>query len=107
MATIPNHLSKDRYWKGVIHLFTNHYKLQRCFTTKYFDLEVGTIKATALKRLSKGTSTSASWSTSEQFMLNLALHLFNDQHKVNLSDIDYLDVNNKKLAFEAMQLRFY
>lgn len=107
MANIPSHLTRDRYWKGVIHLFSNHYKLKQCFITKYFDLEGEMIKATALKRLSKGTSTSASWSTSEQFMLNLALHLFNDQHKVNLSDIDYLDDNNKKLAFEALKLRFY
>jgi hypothetical protein len=115
MTTIPNHIAKDRYWKGVIHLFKNHAKLENYFTTKYFDLDKGLIKATALKRVA------APWSQSEKFMLNLALHLYNDNNKVNLSDMDYLDdynkVNlsdmdylddyNKKLAMEAITLRFF
>ena len=101
MAKIPQYLMEDRYWKGVIHLFKNHYKLQDFFTNKYFDLENGMIKITSLKRVS------APWSQSEKFMLNLALHLYNEKNKVNLSDMDYLDDYNKKLAMEAITMRFF
>lgn len=100
MATIPNHISTDRYWKGVIHLFKNNWKLKSVFNTKYFDMECGEIKITALKRIA------GPWSQSEKFMLNLALHLYNERNKVNLSDMDYLDEYNKKLAFEAIKMRF-
>jgi hypothetical protein len=101
MATIPAHLLRDRYWAALIHLFQNHRKLRGVFTTKYFDLQAGTVKIDSLKRIARP------WSTSEKFMLNLALHLFNERNKVNLSDIDYLDDYNKKIAFEAMQIRFF
>lgn len=98
--SIPAHLMKDRYWSGTLHLFLNHAKLQRYMITQYFDFEDGTIKAAALKKLAKP------WAESERFMLNLALHMYNEQHKVNLSDIDYLDTTNKALAFEALRLRY-
>lgn len=101
MATMPSYISDDMYWKGLVHLFQNNAKLKSLFTTKYFDLESGTIKITALKRAA------APWSQSEKFMLNLALHLYNDRNKVNLSDMDYLDDYNKKLAMEAITLRFF
>ncbi|WP_268874254.1 hypothetical protein [Sutcliffiella cohnii] len=39
-------------------------------------------------------------------MLKLALHLFNERNKVNLGDMDYLDDSNKKLAIEAIKLRY-
>jgi hypothetical protein len=99
-TTIPSHIARDRYWKGVIHLFSNNGKLKQVFTTKYFDLEVGLIKISSLKKVS------AAWSQSEKFLLNLALHLYNESNKVNLSDMDYLDDYNKKLAMEAIALRF-
>ncbi|WP_445486461.1 hypothetical protein [Niallia sp. 03133] len=98
---IPAHLSKDRYWASLIHLFKNHAKLKQVFTTKYFDMEGETVSMQALKR------NSGSWSHSEKIMLNLALHLFNERNKFNLTDIDYLDSNNRKLAFEAIRIRFY
>lgn len=101
LATLPSYIAKDMYWKGVIHLFQNNSKLKGLFTTKYFDLESGSIKITALKRAA------APWSQSEKFMLNLALHLYNDSNKVNLSDMDYLDDCNRKLAMEAITLRFF
>lgn len=101
MATVPSNIMKDRYWKGVIHLFRNHYKLQSYFTTKYFDFDNGLIHIAALKRAA------APWSKSEKFMLNLALHLYNEENKMNLSDMDYLDDYNKKLAMEAITLRFF
>ncbi|MBO0962376.1 hypothetical protein J1P26_21975 [Neobacillus sp. MM2021_6] len=98
---IPSYLANDCYWKGVIHLFSNNWKLKGVFTTKYFNLENGEIRIMALKR------TAAPWSKSEKFMLNLALHLYNESNKVNLSDMDYLDGYNKKLAMEAIKLRFF
>ncbi len=97
---IPAHLMQDRYWKGTLHLFMKHDKLQRYFTNQYFDFEEGTIDAAALKKVSKP------WSQSERFILELALHLFNESYKFNLSDADYLDSANKTLAFEALRLRF-
>jgi hypothetical protein len=100
MASIPAELYRDRYWAPVIHLFTKHPKLKSCFTTKYFDIQGTSIKFQALKRAS------SQWSTSEKIMLQLALHLFNERNKFNLSDIDYLDDRNRLLAFEAMKMRF-
>ena len=100
MAKIPVEIVNDMYWKGVIHLFHNHYKLQGLFTTKYFDLKNGIINTVALE------IAAASWSQSEKFMLYLALHLYNGNNIVNLSDMDYLDDYNKKLAIEAIALRF-
>ncbi len=70
------------------------------FTTKYFDLAEGTIKTGLLRKVS------GPWSDSEKFMLKLALHLFNERNKVNLGDMDYLDDSNKKLAIEAIKLRY-
>ncbi|MFC4323671.1 hypothetical protein [Litchfieldia salsa] len=99
-TTIPNHLLNDRYWKGLLFLFNEHPKLKKCFTTKYFDLKNGNIKVTSLKRLSDP------WSRSEKVMLNLALHLFNERYKFNLSDLDSLDSKNMNLAFKAMKMRF-
>jgi hypothetical protein len=100
-TTIPKSIAEDMYWKGVLHLFQNNAKLKGVFTTKYFDLENGLIKIAALKK------TAAPWSQAEKFMLNLALHLYNERNKVNLSDMDYLDDYNRKLAMEAITLRFF
>ncbi|MGE8207743.1 hypothetical protein ACQKP0_25055 [Heyndrickxia sp. NPDC080065] len=101
MGTIPRSLQQDRYWKGVIHLFKNNAKLKSVFTTKYFDLEDEVIKVASLKKAI------APWSQSEKFLVNLALHLYNEDNKVNLSYMDYLDDYNKKLAMEAITLRFF
>jgi hypothetical protein len=97
---ILSSLLKDRYWASLIHLFQNHYKLNSVFTTKYFDLQEGTVKIQALKKYA------GPWSSSEKVLLNLALHLFNERNKFNLSDLDFLDDTNKKLAFEAIKIRF-
>jgi hypothetical protein len=99
--TIPSSLLKDRYWASLIHLFQNNHRLNGVFTTKYFDLQEGTVKFQALKNFA------APWSSSEKVMLNLALHLFNERNKFNLSDLDYLDSNNKRLAYEAIKIRFF
>jgi hypothetical protein len=100
MKTIQVSLLRDRYWASLIHLFQNHYRLKEALTTKYFDLETESVKVQALKK------DSGVWSHSEKIMLNLALHLFNERNKFNLSDLDYLDSNNTKLAFEAIRIRY-
>ena len=99
-TTIPNHLMQDRHWRGLIHLFANCPKLKMYFTTEYINVNSGIVHVTKLKRIS------APWSQSEKFMLNLALHLFNERYKVNLSDMDYLDDTNRQVAIKAIQLRF-
>lgn len=97
---IPLHLLNDRYWRGTLYLFENHPKLQQVFTTDHFDFEEGIVEADKLKKTSKP------WSQSEKFMLHLALHLYNERHTVNLSDMDYLDDRNKVLVMESLRLRF-
>jgi hypothetical protein len=96
---IPEELKHDRYWRGALHIFTQNAKLQR-YIASHIDFDVRTINASGLKRISRP------WSQSERFMLNLALHLFNESHKVNLSDMDYLDANNREIALKAIRLRF-
>jgi hypothetical protein len=39
-------------------------------------------------------------------MVKLAAHLFNQVHKFNLSDLDYLDSRNMKVALKAIELRY-
>ena len=96
---IPPELMKDRYWRGTLHLFTKHAKLQRYIAT-HIDFEECTIDFAGLKKVSKP------WSQSEKFVLFLALHLFDESNKFNLSDMDYLDDYNKKITMEAIRLRF-
>jgi len=97
---IPTHLWQDRYWRGMLHLFVEQPALNRLFNSRYFDFESGIVEVDAMKRAARP------WSPAEKFMLSLALHLFNERYKVNLSDMDSLDPNNKKLAFKAILLRF-
>jgi hypothetical protein len=99
-VTVPAELLQDRYWRGLIFLFNKCPKLKLYFTTEYIDVHSGIVKVTKLKKVS------APWSQSEKFMLNLALHLYNQRNKVNLSDMDYLDDTNTQLALKAIQLRF-
>jgi hypothetical protein len=98
--SISPSLLRDRYWASLIHLFQNNSRLNGLFTDKYFDIDSGTVEIQKLKKATSG------WSNSEKIMMNLALHLFNERNKFNLSDLDYLDSYNKKLAFEAMIMRF-
>lgn len=93
-----SYFSGERYWDSIVLLFTAHARLQNHLSAINF--EERTIDVKKLTRLSK------TWSTSEKFMLNLALHFYSDCYVVNLHDIDYLDTNNRKLAFEALCCRF-
>ncbi|WP_213505448.1 hypothetical protein [Paenibacillus faecis] len=90
----------DRYWRSLLFIFQNSPRLQPLLTTQFMDPKRGVVHMTKLRAASKG------WSQSEKFMLNLALHLYNETNKVNLSDMDYLDYEHKKVAFEALRIRF-
>lgn len=101
ITILPEHeLLKDRYWRGLLFLFSTHAKLQKYFNTKFFDLETGDVDTETLKNISRP------WSNSERFMLDLALHMYNEDNEVNLSDMDYLDTTNKELALSAIRYRF-
>ncbi|ASA25397.1 hypothetical protein [Paenibacillus donghaensis] len=97
---IPAELKKDRYWRGLIYIFQNHAKLQRYLTPDYVDFEEMTVHTAKLKKAAAG------WSTSEKFMLALALHLFNGRNKVDMSEADRLDDNNTEIALKALRLRY-
>ncbi|MNW37022.1 hypothetical protein D3C74_140530 [compost metagenome] len=90
----------DKYWRVLLFIFQNTPRLQPLLTTQYMDPKRGVVHSTKLRVASKG------WSQSEKFMMNLALHLYNESNKVNLSDMDYLDYEHKRIAFEALQIRF-
>ena len=90
----------DRNWIALLHIFKNHGKLLPLLTTKYFDVDNQIVHIRKLRELSKP------WSESEKFMLDLALHLFNQRNKVNLSGMDHLDFYNMNLAIEAIRIRF-
>lgn len=97
---IPIELQQDRFWSGLLHLFCNMPKLKMYLRPEFVDIENQDVHADALLKIA------GPWSPSEKFMLNLALHLFNEIHIVNLSDMDRLDFNNKKMALRAIQKRF-
>lgn len=97
---IPDHLYQDRYWRGLLYIFTNHNKLKQFLNPEFVDFEELTVKVDKLKRASKG------WSTSEKFMLALALHLYNGRNKVDLSEADRLDGGNTEIALKALWLRY-
>lgn len=97
---VPDSLLSDRYWRGTLFLFSNHPKLRQYLTTEYFDLKKETIQGPRLKRIS------ASWSTSERFMLKVALHLYSSRNKVDFSEMDQLDSINTELVLKAMRYRY-
>lgn len=90
----------DCFWRGMLHIFQNHGKLQRYMTTAYMDPKAGTVRIRKLKEESKP------WSPSEKFMLALALHLYNPSNKVDLAGMDSLDSNNVRIALEAIRIRY-
>lgn len=90
----------DKYWRSLLFIFQNAPRLKPFLTTRYMDPKKGIVHIGKLRAASKG------WSQSEKFMLNLALHLYNETNKVNISDMDYLDYEHKNIAFKALHIRF-
>ncbi len=97
---IPKQLMQDRYWRGLLHIFMNHAKLKQYLSADYIDFNELTVKVDKLKKASRG------WSTSEKFMLALALHLYNGRNKVDMSEADRLDEKNTEIALKALRLRY-
>jgi hypothetical protein len=97
---IPVELQQDRYWGSFLHLFVNCSKLKMYFRPEFVDIENCDVHGDALLKIA------GPWSPSEKFMLNLALHLFNERYVVNLSDMDGLDPSNKRIALDAIKRRF-
>lgn len=91
---------QDRYWRGLLHIFMNHAKLKQYLSADYIDFDELTVKVDKLKKASRG------WSTSEKFMLALALHLYNGRNKVDMSEADRLDDKNTEIALKALRLRY-
>lgn len=100
LAGIPIELQQDRYWGSFLYLFCNNSKLKMYLRPEFVDIENRDVYADSLLKAA------GPWSPSEKFMLHLALHLFNERNLVNLSDMDRLDIPNKKLAVRAIQRRF-
>lgn len=90
----------DKYWRSLLFIFQNTPRLHPLLTTQYMNPKQGVVHTTKLRAASK------CWSQSEKFMLQLALHLFNESNRVNISDMDYLDSRQKEIAFEALRIRF-
>lgn len=99
-TTVPGHLWTNREWSGLLLLFTENDKLNRCFTTEYFDFEDGHIEIDDLKKLSR------KWSETEKLMLQVALHCYDPKNKVDLSLMTSLDPQNVALVLKALNLRY-
>ncbi|MEK4141124.1 hypothetical protein NST48_09230 [Paenibacillus sp. FSL M7-0547] len=97
---IPDHLHHDRYWRGLLHIFTNHNKLKQLLSNPaLIDFEELTVHVDELIKASK------SWSPSEKYMLTVALHLFNGINSIDIDPADRLDDKNTAILREALLLR--
>lgn len=98
---IPDHLYQDRYWRGLLYIFMNHNKFKQLLSNpEFIDFEELSVHVDKLKKTSKP------WSTSEKFMLDLALHLYNGRNKFDMSEADRLDDKNTEIALKALRLRY-
>lgn len=97
---IPMEMYRDVYWKSLIYLFTNHPKLKACFNKKYIDLDERSVHIDKLKRDSRA------WSASEKLVLHIALTLYNDSGKPDLSNMSLLGPENVQLVLDAMAMRY-
>ncbi len=98
--TIPEHVLKDRYWKPIITIFSQHEKLNPYLFSKFIDFKSCCIDIRGLLSISE------TWSSSEKFMLRFALHLYNSSIAIDLAEIDLLDSTNRALVQEALERRF-
>ena len=100
---VPEWMITDVYWRGTIHILgsmANREPKFRPLLHRYVNVDESSIDFFGMKRAV------SSWSHSEKIMVKLAAHLFNQVHKFNLSDLDYLDSQNMRVALKAIELRF-
>jgi hypothetical protein len=100
---VPEWMISDVYWRGTIHVLRNMANREpefRPLLQHFVKIDESSIDFFGMKRAV------SSWSHSEKIMVKLAAHLFNQVHKFNLSDLDYLDSRNMKVALKAIELRY-
>ncbi len=98
---VPTNLITDRYWRSALYLMTSR-ALRDVVLPHYYDFKKEIIEIHKLKKV-RGLS------HSQDFLLSLALHLFNDTNKLpkdGLTGLSYLDSENFKLAIEAIIIRY-
>ncbi|MEK4062174.1 MULTISPECIES: hypothetical protein [unclassified Paenibacillus] len=97
---IPEHLLQDRYWRGLLYIFTHHNKLKQFLKPEFVDFEELTVHVEALLEASKD------WSLSEKFMLYAALYIFNGRVKFDMSDADRLNDKDADILITALRMRY-
>lgn len=102
VMTLPSWAKENNYWHSSLHILCALADREPKFLhLLYFvNLDESTIDFFAIKRAVSSSS------HCEKIMVNLAAHLFNETHEFNLSDLDYLDGRNMKIALRAIGLRF-
>lgn len=98
VANVPAHLRSDRYWRALLYIFSRQPTLRAFLSPAYFNFEQEEVEVKKLQRLPLGSGL--------EFMVQLALHLFNDRHPINLAALAGLDAYNYDLAMEAINIRF-
>lgn len=101
---LPDWVRRDVYWSSSLYILgkmAQHSEKFKSLIGHYVDLENYSISFTKMK------NAASKWSTSEKIMISMAAHLFNEVHRFNLSDLDYLDAQNKEVAQKALQMRFF
>lgn len=100
---LPEWVKNDPYWHSALYVLQKMIERDPKFlelTRKFIDLETASVSFRDMKKAVER------WAHSEKIMVALAAHLFNEIHEFNLSDLDYLDSNNKQVAVTAIRVRF-
>jgi hypothetical protein len=102
VMSLPRWAKDDVYWHSSLSILCSMVDRDQKsrHLLHYVDLDESSIDFFAIKQAI------SSLSHSEKIMVNLAAHLFNETHEFKLSDLDYLDGRNMKVALRAIGLRF-
>lgn len=95
---VPAGLHQDRYWRSLLYIFHRQPTLRAFLSPAYFNFAREEVEIKKLQRLTLGSGL--------EFMVQLALHLFNDRNPISLSALGGLDAFNYDLAMEAINIRF-
>lgn len=101
--SLPQWVKDDVFWHGSLFILGSMVEREPKFRPllhKFVNLDESTIDFFGMKKAV------SSWSHSEKIMIKLAAHLFNQIHKFNLSDLNYLGSKNMKIALKAMEIRY-
>ena len=101
--SLPQWVKNDKYWHSslyILGLLASRNSKFRPLLQTFVDFDETTIDFSAMKKAI------SAWSHGEQIMVQLAAHLFNQVHNFDLSVLDYLDSENLRIAFRAMEIRY-